>query len=115
MSTKASTPIPPIIIKTSTKYEAVAYSLEYAERKLHEIFSASVLPGYVEILRVPSVSTSAIKPMAIAVLHSTPKRTEEDFYRISTPASTSSKIYSKSDAEKFFYNKILATKITKKN
>lgn len=108
MSTKTSTPIPPIIIKTSTKYEAVAYSLEYAEKKLHEIFSAKVLPGYVEILHVPSISTSSIKPLAIAVLHSTPKRTEEDFYRISTPASTSSKIYSKSDAEKFLYTKILA-------
>lgn len=110
------TPIPPIIIKSSSKYEAVAYSLEYAKKKLHELFSAEILPGYVEILHVPSVSTSNIKPLAIAVLQSTPKRTEGDFYRISASSeAASSKIYSSYEAENFFYAIILSVYKKSKN
>lgn len=107
MSTKDSCPIPPVIIKTSTEYKAVAYTVEYAAKKLHEVFSSTPLPGYVEIVRIPSVSTTNIKPVAMAVLNSSPKRTKPDYYRISTPASTSSDIYSNTEAEEYFMSKIL--------
>ena len=106
MSTKETHPIPPIVIKTSTKYVAVAYTLEYATKKLHEVFSSNPLPGYVEMIRIPSVSTTNIKPLMMAVLYSTAMKSRPDYYRISTPSFSSSKIYSNTEAEEYFLSKI---------